>query len=155
MESSPVAHFNLFTNGDSPKKQHTEWYCEIRSKVWERISFEDQLPPSIEALELHWLRTLWVSDYWQQACQNTMSLLPLQWFGWNTDGETVTVEWESEENKVKIRTRVAFLTHGCGCKTGCTTKRCKCKKEGHLCGPGCVCTHCQNLETETGNNKLI
>lgn len=52
-ESSPVAHFNLFSSTDiTPQNQHRKWYSEIRSKVWERILYEDKLPPSIEALEL-------------------------------------------------------------------------------------------------------
>lgn len=35
-------------------------------------------------------------------------------------------------------------TKGCGCKTGCTTNRCRCKKEGLVCGPSCTCTNCEN-----------
>ncbi len=65
------------------------WSCSttcgtksIRSKVWERVIFEDNLPPTIEALELHWLRTIWVIDYWRQSTANKMDPLPPEWFGW-------------------------------------------------------------------------
>lgn len=40
--------------------------------------------------------------------------------------------------------RVQFVLHGCKCKSGCTTRRCKCKKEGRTCGPGCQCISCKN-----------
>ena len=30
-------------------------------------------------------------------------------------------------------------TKGCGCKTGCGTMRCGCKKQGQTCGPSCKC----------------
>lgn len=35
--------------------------------------------------------------------------------------------------------------HGCGCKKGCATNRCSCRKKSSFCGPGCVCCGCTNL----------
>ena len=133
-----------------------KWYYAIRTKVWERISFEDQLPPSAEALELHWLRTIWVVDYWSQACHSSITLLPLDCFGWQINGSKVVVEWDSPDNIQQVRNRVAFLTHGCGCKTGCATARCKCVKTGRQCGPGCGCSphsECQNRNISTNEGK--
>ena len=150
-EESPRLHFNsLKSPSATHRENHLVWYNQVRSKVWERIVYEDNLPPSFEALELHWRRSLWVSDYWRQACCNIMSLLPLEEFGWNNDGGKLTVKWESDQNIQSVRSRVAFLTHGCNCKTGCGTKRCKCVKAEHPCGPGCSCTkhkECQNVQT--------
>ena len=58
--------------------------------------------------------------------------LPIQYFGWQIHNDKITVDWDSPENILKIKKSVAFLTHGCccktGCKTGCSTKRCKCVK---------------------------
>ena len=138
--------------------KHTQWYYGIRAKVWERISFEDQLPPSIEALELHWMRTLWVIDYWNQACQSSITLLPLEWFGWQVQDGVVSAEWDSPENIHEVRSRVAFLTHGCSCKMGCKSWRCKCVKAGQQCGPGCSCNHhseCQNRNTNSTTEGMI
>ena len=39
---------------------------------------------------------------------------------------------------ISVRT-VASPSKGCGCKTGCGTMRCGCKKKGVSCGPGCKC----------------
>ena len=129
------------------EEHHKKWYEGLRESIWERITFEDQLPPSLDALKLHWLRCLWVIDYWRQAHHNNITLLPMEWFGWVTGSSTVQVEWDSPENMHKTRQTVAFLTHGCACKTGCSTTICKCVKSGQLCGPGCTCarsTECQN-----------
>ena len=52
--------------------------------------------------------------------------------------------WESEENMKKVQQTVQYLTKGCKCKTGCTTKRCLCQKGQTLCGPSCQCTNCRN-----------
>ena len=115
--------------------------------MWPRIAFES-ISPSIHALQLHWLRTLWVADYWSQATRANINLLPLDSFGWMVNGNVISVEWDSPENIRQLKNRVAFLTHGCNCKTGCTTLLCKCVKSGHQCGPGCGCCQCQNQSRE-------
>ena len=43
---------------------------------------------------------------------------------------------------------MALIRRGCGCKSGCSSVRCKCKKSGTHCGPGCKCTGCTNLPVE-------
>ena len=76
--------------------------------------------------------------------------------GWVTENGKVQVDWDSPENLEKTRESVAFLTHGCGCKTGCSTARCKCVKMGRLCGPGCTCSRtmeCQNAR-QTNEGKV-
>ena len=58
-EESPRLHFNsLKSPSATPRENHLVWYNQVRSKVWERIVYEDNLPPSFEALELHWRRSL-------------------------------------------------------------------------------------------------
>lgn len=36
------------------------------------------------------------------------------------------------------------MSKGCTCKTGCGTKRCRCRKESRTCGAGCECRGCTN-----------
>ena len=43
---------------------------------------------------------------------------------------------------------MALIRKGCACKTGCRTGRCKCKKSGSQCGPGCKCLNCSNVPSE-------
>ena len=55
----------------------------------------------------------------------------------------------------QVRERVAFLKKGCGCRTGCSTARCKCKKNNHQCGPGCKCVGCTNVSIDTSSNTHL
>ena len=126
--------------------QHTRWLESIHTTTWERTEFEDELPPSVEALWRHWLRTCWVSHYWGQATQNCYTFLDVAKNGWNlnADGE-IEVDCDAPENIAKVRDRVQLLLRGCSCKKGCTTKRCSCLKAGKHCGPGCSCCNCENI----------
>ena len=58
------------------------------------------------------------------------------------------IDWDSESNVSRIRQQVALIRKGCGCKTGCSSSRCNCKKRNGYCGPGCKCTGCTNLPVE-------
>ena len=114
--------------------------------MWPRIAFEDEVP--LQLMHYSYIgSTLWVADYWSQARTN-INLLPLDGFGWIVNGNVISVEWDSPENIRQVKNRVTFLTHGCNCKTGCTTLRCKCVKSGRQYGPGCGCCHCQNKSRE-------
>ena len=144
-DCSPVSYFDNYDAKHDVTKQHREWYGGIQEKIWERVCFEDLLPPSLEALKLHWLRSIWVVNYWGQACEHEIIPLPTEAFGWTIEGGKIGIEWDSQENLEMIRNSVSFLLKGCGCKTGCTTARCKCIKSRKPCGPGCSCgTKCIN-----------
>ena len=57
------------------------------------------------------------------------------------EGDQVKVK--SDKMK-KVEVKMVSPTKGCGCKTGCTTNRCRCKKEGLVCDPTCTCSNCEN-----------
>lgn len=124
----------------SDSEHHALFYTTIREKIWNRISFEDHLPPSLDALERRWQRSIWVMDYWEQSCSDNIILLPLCLFGWKENGTDIEIDWDSPENIDSVKKGVTFLTRGCGCKTGCETASCKCRKNKIPCGPGCTCT---------------
>ena len=68
------------------------------------------------------------------------------------------MEWDSPQNTLAVRERVAFLTYGYGCKTGCGTARCKCVKSKHRCRPGCSYSKhvtCVNRGESIQGNVLI
>ena len=48
---------------------------------------------------------------------------------------------------------INYILNGCKCKTGCVTKRCRCKKDGVTCGPGCNCLNCKNKAHEATHLK--
>lgn len=60
--------------------------------------------------------------------------------------------WDTPEAQQVVKKRLDFVLSGCGCKTGCNTKRCKCFKQGQGCGPGCRCVGCINpVSTQSEN----
>ena len=74
----PHALYMSLTQSDvAPMQQHKKFIEVIRETVWSRIQFEDELPPSFDALWWHWLRACWVSNMWSQATQNHLTLLDL------------------------------------------------------------------------------
>jgi len=50
--------------------------------------------------------------------------------------ETIAEDGEKDSSKARKKS----APEGCGCKTGCKTKACKCRKAGPYCSPACRCT---------------
>ena len=43
---TPIGYFkSYFTPSCTPEKHHNQWYDGIGMHIWERITFEDKLPP--------------------------------------------------------------------------------------------------------------
>ena len=145
---TPDRHFNKFTN-PNPLQQHCSWLEDIRQTIWDRIQFESEMIPSTEALYRHWRRTCWVLDMWKKANNNQMVLHPLANFGWKVTDESLTFDWDSENNMEAVRQRVIQLLKGCKCRTGYTTSRCGCRKKNKECSEGCECTNCSNTQSNT------
>ena len=62
--------------------------------------------------------------------------------------------WDVPENIQKVKERVEYVLSGCKCKTGCGTRRCKCRKSGRSCGPGCQCHGCVNVPNSPETDSL-
>ncbi len=89
-----------------------------------------------------------------QATSNYITYLPIQDYGWKiTNANTLTIDWDSEQNISHVKRRVDFLQKGCSCKTGCSTGRCRCKKANNYCGPGCKCVRCTNLKNQAISSR--
>ena len=84
---------------------HCRWLSTIRDAVWQRIYFEDELIPTIDALQRH---TVWVINYWRQSTNNIMDLPPLENHGYVKTGEKVMPEWDSEANIQCIKKEWTF-----------------------------------------------
>ena len=157
---TPQSLLNSLSQANSAYHQHEQWLDNIRQTIWDRISFENQTIPSMTALEYHWRRSCWIIHMWQQAECRNMVLAPLNGNGWTQkdDENKLCIDWDSEDNMSRVKERVRLLMKGCGCKTGCKTGRCGCRKNGNTCGPGCRCTDCENVcigEEEALENSII
>ena len=147
---TPMSLYNSIPlSGNNYYTRHSEWLSLIRDRIWSRIQYEEDMIPSCDALSRHWKRVCWVSSVWSQATLNVIIYPPLSDYGWKQPQQNILrVDWDSDDNVTEIRERVALVRKGCGCKTGCLTARCKCRKSKHECGPGCKCIGCTNLPAE-------
>ena len=156
MYPTPMSVFHsLSRDKQTPLAHHNTWLQFLRERVWSRIKYEEEMIPSDDALERHWKRSCWVLAVWKQANDNNINYPPLNGNGWKqTDSELLQIDWDSDFNICKVCTRVALIRKGCGCKTGCMTNRCKCRKSGNHCGPGCACLSCCNLPAKTNPEQV-
>ena len=154
---TPVSYFNSFhKDGQSPREHHLKWLDDLRDRIWGKIKYEEEMVPSSGALLRHWKRSCWIINMWQQADKNQMTLRSLQGNGWKIiDQATLEIDWDSTENVETVRHRVALLTKGCNCKTGCRTARCGCVKRNGKCGAGCNCQNCCNLPIPSISEDLV
>ena len=143
--------FNSFSvEGQTALYHHTVWLDFLRERIWSKIKYEEEMIPSTDALKRHWMRSCWVVSVWRQATDNHITYPSLEGNGWkHPDSSTLTIDWDSDDNMANIRSVVALIKKGCGCKMGCISARCKCKKGGSYCGPGCKCVRCCNLPSGT------
>ena len=157
-EFSPVENFINFESNSSLSCRYqiqTEWLESIRIKTIERSDYEEGSMPSVDALRRHWLRSTYVSLLWQQASCRHVVMPHLELYGWNIVDGVLYCDWDSPENIFKVKDRVAFVTKGCSCKTGCTQQKCSCKKASKLCGPGCKCLGCKNKRIVPVSSDLV
>ena len=142
---------SLSEGGVDHVEQHKKCLKLLRETGRSRIQFEDELPPSWDALWQHWLRTCWGSNMWSQAAHNQMTPLDLSQYGWNIVDYQLECDWDSDENRDAVGEWVELLFRGCSCPsvTACSTRQCGCVKKNVKCGPGCRCKHCGNCLVAT------
>ena len=99
---------------------------DIQQTVTNQSTFDTEVVPSNEAVYYHWKRSCWVIHMWRQGDK------PITNYGWTLSDNKLAVLWDTPEEMEKIHQRVHLLLKGCRCVTGCTTRRCSCKKNNSL-----------------------
>ena len=153
---SPATYYrSLASPSVGVEEQHSIWLDNIRQNIWDRVKFENDMIPSDDALLLHWKRSCWVMHMWRQSDQRTMTLEPIEEYGWGLKDEELTIVWDTANNIRSVRDRVYSLLKGCKCSTGCATGRCGCKRKGANCSVGCQCLNCVNVKTTVQRNDEV
>ena len=101
--NSPKSHFKGYFCASDADKQHRDRLEDIRQSMQARISFEDEMVPSIKAQWQHWKRSHWVLDMCRQTDQNTMTVAQLTDFGWNITDSVLTVDWDSDDHQEAVK----------------------------------------------------
>ena len=60
--NTPESLFHSFPTDDihNNVQHHYKWLDYICQKIWDRVTFEDEMIPSVGALKHHWQRSCWV-----------------------------------------------------------------------------------------------
>ena len=126
---TPESYFKSFISSTTDaEKQHKVWLEELRTSIWPRITYEDDILPTTEALWRHWLRSCWVITMWKQSDRNIMQVADITRCGWKINNGIVSIDWDSDSNLAAINEKVILLTKGCKYKKGCNSSRCSCRK---------------------------
>ena len=143
------------------EKQHETWLDTIRSTCWVYAGSPADEVPSVDALYLHWRRSVWVINMWHQALRKTPELLPITDYGWEHSDKGLKIVWDSTNNISQIQQRLDFYTKGCKCSKGDTLcnpqkGRCGCTRNGRQCGPACKCSKekCCNISKPSTEASL-
>ena len=94
------------------------------------------LPPTKDAFELHCLRADYQAKIWLNAINAEMDVgIATNTDGWKLGQNGIEIVWSRLS---AVPTACMELTT-CGCKTKCSTARCKCLKAGQICMVECAC----------------
>ncbi|KAK7113984.1 hypothetical protein V1264_000124 [Littorina saxatilis] len=101
----------------------------------------DHIPPSKEALIQHCKRAVYQGAHiWSQASNPTPPLPdPSDW-----EWQFVKGNWHPLWTTLPQASETCQELLKCGCKTGCSSKRCKCFKTGLKCTALCICNGCSS-----------
>eukprot|EP00112_Aurelia_sp_Birch-Aquarium-sp1_P020752 Seg542.2 transcript_id=Seg542.2/GoldUCD/mRNA.D3Y31 product="hypothetical protein" protein_id=Seg542.2/GoldUCD/D3Y31 len=103
---------------------------------------EDSMPCTRNVLRQHVKRVVFQARIWWLALEPITATPSITDFGWSVVDGNVNVVWMT----LPPAPEGVLENVSCGCKSGCATKRCVCKKADLACTSMCSCTsNCQNL----------
>ncbi len=108
----------------------------VRKRLFSAGRDMERIPPTKVALEEHVKRAVYQGGKCWGQCLEPMQNLPSpsEW-GWQDVNGIWSPLWSQKAEAMKS---LLMLT-SCGCKTGCQTKRCKCRKTSLSCTALCKC----------------
>ena len=111
-------------------------------------SSASHLPPTKNSLCKHVLRSNHQAAIWRRALEGLPTVPSPHQQGWLITDGGITIDWTDQR---PAPDELLELTH-CGCKTGCGTMRCSCKKALMKCTDACSCKDCSNKKPCSGDS---
>lgn len=143
---SSKAEKNLIQKSNHFSLNDLHYLHYTKAKVKPNFAFET-LPPSEGAAKEHAFRTYYQLQLWL----GNINLNPTQW-GWKVvNNQLVPIESQDPPMPENLLKQIS-----CGCKTGCNTNLCTCRKHGLECSDLCAnCSDaaCSNITIKTFNNE--
>ena len=98
------------------------------------------MPCTKDVLLLHTKRASYQAFMWRSALQAITLLPPISDYGWEINDGQVQVKWMT----MPAAPDGILENVNCGCKSGCSTRRCACVKAALKCTGLCTCSDCAN-----------
>lgn len=117
--------------------------CRFALFKWGKCS-DNMLPPTCDSLLQHIRRANYQTAIWRQSLDTEMSIPSPHQHGWRVvNGELEIVLMMHPPALDSILQCIH-----CGCKTGCNTQHCACKKSLLQCTDACTCLGCTNKDDD-------
>ena len=104
------------------------------------------MPCTKDVLAQHTKRAAYQACIWKNALTQFATPPPLTDHGWMITDNRVDIKWMT----LPPAPDGILENANCGCKTGCTTKRCACQKALLKCTSLCSCKNCNNAPATDG-----
>ncbi|CAG9761624.1 unnamed protein product [Ceutorhynchus assimilis] len=96
----------------------------------------ENLPPTVDALNQHILRANYIAAVWRCASESKQNLPEVRFSGWHQNNEYL----EPVPMLSPPAPKAIIKLIKCGCKKGCGTNTCSCKKNKIVCTEACGCS---------------
>ena len=133
------------------EKQHDS-LNEIRWFFFSRYQREtEKLPPTFAAIKYKIFRSHFVALVLKRSHRPIQTLPNVENYGWeNIDERLCPIMTDN------LPAPLALLEmSSCNCKSGCSSKRCKCRKNGFTCTDMCKCVSCKNNDEDEDEDDEI
>ena len=95
-------------------------------------------------VEFHTKRACYQAAVHRRALKQVLNAPSPAGYGWNLKGLDLEIKWFSDDTTLDDMYDIV----SCKCQANCSTKRCKCNKNGLSCTKLCHCTECSNTNEE-------
>lgn len=136
----------LLYKGDSGDDLDSLRYKRFQEKVMKSYKSVDanDLPPTTASAKFHSLRVYYQVQEWRGE---TGHLDPEEW-GW----EIINHQLMPVKTDMPPAPKDLLRMFRCNCKTGCSSRRCTCKKHGFECTP--ACGECKGLSCSNSSKPM-
>ena len=110
-----------------------------------------QLPPCHDALKCHIMWATYQAAIWCRALETKPQVPSPDGHGWKMKDGTLAIHWMDQ----LPAPRALLELISCGCKTGCTTRRCSCRANDMLCTDACLCSKCDNVRGDDEDDAQL
>ena len=105
---------------------------------------ENTMPCTKDVLLLHSTRASYQACIWKRSLQPIIAPPVITDFGWEINEGNVDIKWMT----MPTAPDGILENANCGCKSGCSTRRCACRKAELKCTGLCSCCDCRNSGVE-------